>query len=126
MAEQLSKATRHELIPLREVPSDDAGVFACPHCHLHNLILYGNLQVQHVQTWAEDPQDPKGYREINSFTANGGPLIQEVLSIECRDCQVLFQVQTDENFELQRSNLELGRRLLEVSGEDLLGNGRPC
>jgi hypothetical protein len=74
----------------------------CPECHGGNLILRGTLH----RIYAEELVDGKTTRsEIGKDNTH------EVLEIDCSDCNILFEIQSDEVAELQRAIITLTENL---------------
>jgi DNA-directed RNA polymerase subunit RPC12/RpoP len=95
----------------------DPNSIRCPRCKGDTLILKGNSQI------AREEVMEKG--EIISVNTNADSHAFELEVIECMPCDRRFIIKTREVFQLEQSNESLRQLVIEATGKDPYGLGRP-
>jgi hypothetical protein len=103
---------RIEIIPIHRLQTDPV---VCPACGGNDLILFGNMIYPHhevLEAGVVVSKDTNWDIQTNF----------ELLAVDCLRCETRFDIQSNENFILSRTNADLAEALRRLTGQ---GN-KPC
>lgn len=106
---------KEEFIGADQLNSKD---IRCPHCHGNTLVLYGNSQIQRIESLVNG--------EVESCQTDPNTHCFELEMMDCLACDIRFRIKTREVMELEKRNEELRQMVIEATGNDPFGMGRPC
>jgi hypothetical protein len=94
---------------------DDKNI-KCPQCGSDTYVLIGNFQISRMEDWQSG-------QLLN--TTLGEEHVFELEIIECLSCKTRSRVKPQEMMNLEKVNQTLRAKIIDLTGEDPYGHGKP-